>query len=215
MLSKQTLYEELADYTNRDLQLVTERCKIAPIELAWQFEANKDDLIKYYKESEFYIFDLTLYQTMLKEQGFHAWLAEFFYALKIKTALDFGGGIGEYAITACKKNIKTSYLEIAESKTLEYAKYRFKKHQVNPEILDLESTIENYDVIICMDVLEHIRDNEIITEKLAKHCKYFICNQQEEIPYNWIYPQHVSKLNLEPYFDNIAGRLWKSKLYKQ
>src|SRR4051812_45098082 len=94
------LYLELSIYTKRPYQLVVERCKTAFIELAWAWEAAKADPIAYYRDSDLYIFDLTNYQNLLHQAGLHNYLANQISKFGIKKVLDFGGGIGEYTITA-------------------------------------------------------------------------------------------------------------------
>ena len=205
-------YQELSEYTGRNLNLVYERCQTARVELAWLWEQYKNDPIAYYRDSDLYIFDLSFYCQLIQDSGFYQQYEKILKDFQIKTCLDFGGGIGEYAIIACNNGIKTDYLEIEESKTLEYAKYRFKQYGVEPTILGLNDEIGKYDLIVAMDVFEHILDNKPVIEKCAQSCKYMICNTPEELPYNFIYPQHISKLNLNPYFDLIEGRLWKSKI---
>ena len=205
-------YQELAQYTNRDIWLVTQRCQTARFELAWLWEEFKNDPIKYYRETDLYLFDLSMYQTVLQEQGFHKWLEGILKDFQIKTCLDFGGGIGEYAIITCKNGVKTDYLEIENSKTLEYAKHRFKTHNVNPGIFGLNDTFGKYDLIISMDVFEHIENNASIVEEVAKKCTYMICNTPEEIPYGPLYPQHISRIdNIREHFEQVTGRLWRSK----
>lgn len=204
-------YQELAEYLHRNVEIVTRRCQIAYVELAWLWDKFKTDPIEYYRETDLYIYDLTFYMSILQEQGFYEWFKKVLKDFQIKSILDYGGGCGEIAILACQANIKTDYLEIEESQTLEYAKYRFKKYNVNPKIFGLKDEIGTYDLIIIMDVLEHIENNVPVIEELAKKCTYLVCNVPEEIPYNFLYPQHISTVNLSQHFVQVAGRLWKSK----
>ena len=177
-----------------------------------KWEEEKKDPIKYYKDSTDYIFDLTMYQQVLQDNGFHKVFERIIRDFSIKSVLDFGGGIGEYAVIACKAGIKADYVDIEGSKTEEYAKYRFQKYNVNPGILRLGDPLGKYDLIVAMDVFEHIENNAPVIESIAKSCVYLICNSPGEIPYGYMYPQHISAVNLEPYFEYIGNRLWKSKL---
>ena len=71
---------------------------------------------------------------------------------------------------------------------------------------------DTYDVIVAMDVLEHLPDADKWIKDIAEHCKYAFINP--DVPYSIFYPQHISKVNLAPYFDQVEGNLWKSKLTK-
>ena len=123
-------YSELAEYTGRDYELVKARCVIAHIELAWLWEEYKDRPIDFYRETEWYIFGLSFYQTRLAEKKLDIW-----YQYQIRThgwkkGLDFGGGIGEQTILAFEEGAEMDFLDVERSKTLEYARWRFNKYGV-------------------------------------------------------------------------------------
>ena len=123
--------------------------------------------------------------------------------------MDYGGGIGEYTILACKNGVKMDFLEIEGSKTLEYARWRFEKHGVRPILRSENFKVgTDYDFIIAMDVFEHMVKPEPAIKAIAKHTKYLFCNP-EQVQFNWLYPQHISKFTLEPYFENIGLYLWR------
>jgi 2-polyprenyl-3-methyl-5-hydroxy-6-metoxy-1,4-benzoquinol methylase len=213
-MNKIDFYQELATYVGRNVDIVTAYCRASPTILAWEWEKEKADPIKYYKESNNYIFDLTFYADILQGQGFFNWIESVLKDFKIKTMLDFGGGCGYYTTMATKLGVKSDYVDVEGSKTEEYAKYRFKRDGIAPGILKLGDPLKDYDLIIAMDVFEHIADNKPIIADVAKHCKYLICNEMAEMPYNFMYPQHISTIELEPYFEHISFRLWKSKIKK-
>ena len=203
------LLNELVEYTGRDINLVRARCTLAATEIAWQFANYRDNPLALYRESDLYIFTLTNYQIRMKKArewfrnliGIHGW----------KTMLDYGGGIGEHSIIACKEGVRVDYLDVEDSKTWEYAKWRFNKHEVNPDMLKEGTPIENdYDVIVIMDVLEHLENPKEVIEQMAKHTKYIICNPTE-IKYNWLYPEHISRYDLEPYFKHVEAFLFERK----
>jgi len=205
------LYDELAEFVSQDLALVKQRCQFASAELAYQWKYQKDDPIAYYRESDLYIFDLTTYQTVLKNHDIHKWYQNLIKNYGWKTGLDFGGGIGEYTIVACKNGVKMDFLEIEGSKTLEYARWRFQKHGVRPLFRGENFKIDqDYDFIVAMDVFEHMEKPEPVIKAIAEHTKYLFCNP-EQIKFNWLYPQHISKFTLEPYFENIGAYLWRRK----
>jgi 2-polyprenyl-3-methyl-5-hydroxy-6-metoxy-1,4-benzoquinol methylase len=208
-------YQELAEYVGRDVNIVAEYSKIARVVLAYKWEEEKADPIKYYKESSDYIYDLSFYQDILQGQGFFMWIESVIKDFRIKSVLDFGGGIGQYSIIASINGLEANYVDVEGSKTEAYAKYRFNKYNVSPGILKLGDPLKDYDLVIAMDVFEHIADNAPVIDDVAKHCKYMICNTPEEMPYNFMYPQHISRVNLAPCFEQVSGRLWKSKYIKK
>ncbi len=202
-------YAELALYTGRDRQLVEQRCQTAPIELAWQWEKYKDNPLRFYRESDLYIFDLTLYQTLLQNRGTHDWFRRLVQRKNWKNVLDYGGGVGEYTIIAANAGMATSFLEVRGSTTLEYALWRFERARVSPDIFHEGHVLDtDYDLVIAMDVFEHMEDPQPVIEQLAARTKFLIVNP-DEVPYTWMYPQHISRYTLEPHFDFIERYLYQ------
>ena len=214
------LYKELAEYTGRELELVRQRCRIAGIELSWLWEKFKDDPIAFYRETDLYIFDLTSYQMALQRNKVHIWYQYMIKQYGWKTGLDYGGGIGEYTILAFEAGInRMVFMEVANSETLKYAVWRIKKHNLYGEkkrVPIIEIASENYkidrdfDFIMVMDVLEHLENPEPVIKKLHEHTEWIFCNPKQ-IRYNWLYPQHISKFDLSPYFENVDLYLWRRK----
>jgi len=209
---KTDFFAELTEYTGRDHQLVRERCKTSAIELAWLWEEYKDDPIAYYRESDLYTFDLSNYQSLLQDNGFHHLLLDMLNKYQCRKILDFGGGIGHYTILAFQNGIEADYLEIEGSKTAKYAQWRFDKYKVKPEILTEKTDLtgRKYDCVVAMDVFEHIDDPEPVIKKLSGITEYLFANLEDDLPYNPIYPQHISKYELEPYFRRIDKYMWKT-----
>lgn len=208
------LYQELAEYTHMPYHLVWLRCQYAYLELAYQWYRQKPksdkQFISYYKKTDYYIYDLTCHQEFFTDNIKKILLTSKQY--KIKKALNFGGGIGELAIKLEKMGIKVDFLEIKNSQTMKYALWRFKKHKVNPKILNENSRLRlEYDAIYLFDVLEHIKNPQSLIKKFAKITKYLFDNPGQ-MPFNLWFPQHISKYNLTKYFSEIKPWLWRSKL---
>jgi hypothetical protein len=209
---KTDFYKELAEYTGREEKLVEARCNTASIELAWIFPKYKDNVMDFYRETDLYIFGLSRYQKQLQEKNFHEWLSQFIRNYNIRSVLDYGGGIGEYTIVACNAGAETVYQDIMGSETANYALYRFDKHGIKqPELWNENYVIDrDFDLIIAMDIFEHLEDPQFMIEKMSKHCTYLICNP-ELILYNEFYPEHISHFDLNPYFYKVHGCLWKNR----
>lgn len=202
------ILDDLVEYTGRERELVSERCKSARVELAWEWPKRKD-VLEYYRTSDLYIFDLTLYQAMLIPDV--NYMIEEIDLHGIKKVLDFGGGIGEYSIrTLQETKANVTYLELKGSKTAEYAQWRFKKHHVKPTVVseDYPWQDEDWDCVFIMDVLEHLENPESVIENLQKRAKYLFVNP-EKIMYNPIYPQHISHFELKG-FEKVEINLYKN-----
>ena len=199
-------YQELSEYEHMSTWMCEQRSLFAPIELAWQWHLwGKEDPLKFYSETDLYKFDLSMYHTSLLKRGMHAWFEEMLRKYDIKTMLDFGGGIGEYSILAEQNGVTSIYTDVG--KTADYAKWRFEKYNVKPLDKDYGTAV---DLVMAMVVFEHFSNPEEKIKELAGRCTYIIANQ-EEIPYNQVYPQHISKFDLSPYFRKVERYLWKKK----
>jgi SAM-dependent methyltransferase len=211
-LYEERLIKELSEYTGKSPWLCEQRTKFATLELAFLWDQYKNDPLKYYKETDLYIFDLTMYHIHLEKRGVHAWFEEQIRKYGWRDMLDFGGGTGEYTILAEQNGVSVDYVDVG--KTADFAKWRFKKYGINPHLRDDEYNFDkdalHYDCIVVMDVLEHLPDPEPMIKKLAECTEYIICNP-DEIKYNEIYPQHISKVDLSPYFEQVEKYLYKRK----
>jgi SAM-dependent methyltransferase len=205
---KKDFFQELTEYTKRPYDLVRERCVRSPVELAWLWD-KYDNPIDFYKETDLYIFDLSNYQNTLQEIGFLDWYSKTLTENNIKSVLDFGGGIGETTIISAEKGIDTTYLDIIDSKTTEYAKWRFNRYNVNPKIIGHTEEFGNYDLIVAMDVLEHLKNPQEMIEKFSNKCKYLICPDRMDT-YDVYYPQHISHYNLFTHFKQIGINFYVS-----
>ena len=205
-----TLYEELAEYTGAPVELVQMRCEGAGAELAWLWRKQQaSDPTEFYYYTDLYIFDLTQYQTMLKEHNTHTWFAQL--VSKPISVLDFGGGIGEWSIIAAQNGCDVTYVDVEDSETMKYARWRFKKRGLKIRVLGHHATLsaQRFKLIVAMDVFEHLPEPQPLVERFAQQANYLLCNPGE-IKYNFLYPQHISHYELEPHWEHVEHYLWKS-----
>lgn len=89
--------------------------------------------------------------------------------------LDFGCGIGIPAFTFAEKGHRVTAMDIAGTGTLEFLKSRAQKHGVSMQFADsaggAPALTEQYDAIIAMDSIEHIKDWPTVVAELASHLK--------------------------------------------
>jgi hypothetical protein len=152
---------------------------------AWEGSgAMTDDRIKaFYKQTQNYIFDLG---------GWHLWdlqkresdrampdelrkdLPPELRAARVRPrVLDFGGGVGFNSLILAQAGFDVTLADL-DSVTLSFAKFRAEKHGVAMKYW--KSDVEDmppepkYDVILCMDVLEHLPAGELkkTVDKLVK-----------------------------------------------
>lgn len=196
------------------LDLISERCKTALVELAYQWHTRQDDHSFYYY-TDLYLFDLTMYCQLHEQRGWFDWYKQKLQEIKPDKMLDFGGGIGEYSIIAAQLGIgDITYCDIGGSQTWNYAEYRFKKSGFKIKMMgeippQTKSFPERYDLIVAMDVLEHLENPQEWLKSMSFATKWLIIGR--DIPFNTFYPQHISCPRPEEFFTQVDKDLWLSR----
>lgn len=206
------ILNDLIRYTGQPEEVVRQRCKYSAWELAYQWPKYKDRTLEFYRESDLYIFDLTLYQSLLVPTVNH--MVEAATINKFKKVLDLGGGIGEYTIRFTKEaECDVTYLDLENSETVKYAAWRIKRAGIEVPMVTEKHEWHNepWDCIIAMDVIEHMDDETAAKtmEAIRKNVKFVYCNP-EDVRYNELYPQHITRFTMEG-FEKIDIDLYKNK----
>lgn len=87
--------------------------------------------------------------------------------------LDYGGGIGDLSVKLAQKGLKCTYGDV-KGKNMEFAKWLFKKRNLDVRVVDLVKDyglLEKYDTIICLDVIEHVVNPEVVLRRLVDNLK--------------------------------------------
>jgi len=213
MIELPDLTGDLIAYTGREPELVRLRCKTAATELAWLWPQYADNPTAFYQATDLYLFDLTQYQLMLRGLRHAEWLAESVEGWIGERGgcrvLDYGGGIGEWALIAALAGADVTYFDLP-GPTLDYARWRFGRYGATVNVTTADPLERDYDVLIAMDVLEHLPDPDPTLARMARRCKFLICNP-EQIRYNALYPMHISRYDPSPLFEHVAGYVWRPK----
>jgi len=122
----------------------------------------RKDIKSFYEETKSYIFGLIGFNTLER-------IKTVTYPIKGTSnanILDFGAGIGELGMYFTEYN-KVYYYDL-ECKSKEFAKFVSKKTKRPMIFIDNEEDVykKKYDLIILMDVLEHLENPLEITKKL-------------------------------------------------
>ena len=208
------LIKDLIEYTGKSEEEVITLCNTAEKELVkdWNTKhpVTEEDIKDYYITTKWYLYDLTRYQLMI-DQGSKQAITQLIRE-GVSKILDFGGGIGHQTALMLSQELDVTYLELADSHTLKYAEWRFKKYNFKPEIITtLPEELSQFDCIFAMDVLEHIPHHEELIKKFARSCKYIVANPFH-VNFNESVPQHISAYDLTEYYDQIGEYVWRGKL---
>lgn len=220
---REYLFNDLVEYSGMSPDFVQHRIRYSKIELAFIWKEMMDkgrSVNEFYRiESSLYIYDLTFYQDLLFNHTIEMMKQiKDIYPTIPPGILEFGAGIGQFSLMAALlkykgERILPTYYEISNI-TKNYALWRFDKYKIIYKLPETDDPIDekDWDFVNIMDVIEHIpiKEAEIILNKLSNKAKYLFCNI--DIPYNEIYPQHITKFNPIDYgFENVHRYLWKNK----
>jgi len=148
-----------------------------------QFYALNEEPI--YTNLLWYVTDVAKYQSQFE-------LLKFCKAHNVKTALDYGGGTGEYCIHLAKHGINMTYCDVY-GYTWKFSQWRFKKRNLNINMLRAgQDPLGKYDLIVCTDVLEHVKNppKTLATLHEALHSGGFLV---ATFPFDVRKPQHLEE----------------------
>ncbi|MDB4958482.1 MAG: mycofactocin system glycosyltransferase [Myxococcales bacterium] len=129
---------------------------------------------QFYKQTKNYIYDLGSWHlwTADKRESDLA-LVDDMRAAKPKNILDFGGGVGFNSLMLAQAGFDVTLADL-DSATLQFASLRADRQHVTLKFwksdVDAMPPDKKYDVILCLDVLEHLPEGELreIVDKLIK-----------------------------------------------
>lgn len=189
-LGREVITQDLARFLNRAPAYVrgriNDKAALRTAEI-WR-ERNPqtlDEIRRFYSETTEYLFDLANWNASNPFKEVINYLPQV-EGLKV---LDFGGGIGSLALLLHKRGADVDYLDLPGLVT-EFAKFR-SNGRVN-FIDSLEDNSEAYDLIIAIDVFEHLPDLPEQLKTLAKTLKpdgfLFFHNNFAQVE---LYPNHI------------------------
>lgn len=132
----------------------------------------------YTKDPSFTLFHIRLYHSAdasYQDGGLLAILQKYITNIKECRILDYGCGCGLGSLSLINCGCKNVTLADVPSPLFEIARRALAPHIGEYRFLTLTEKFplkENYDLIICADVLEHVRDPDQVLRHLADHTKY-------------------------------------------
>ena len=88
-----------------------------------------------------------------------------------KKILDFGAGIGDYAIILCRLGYDVTLAEV-DGLTFDFAKQRMKTRKLHPEYITVEDDTpltDSYETVLMVDVLEHLPNLPVTLKHICDH----------------------------------------------
>ena len=208
-----SLLREVADYYNvSDLAEIDRSCSRAVDTLKSDWHAMVDprqrSSIENFYENKTHIYDLINWHTLRDDTGPLAYVVALQIARdhNVRSCLDFGSGVGSGALLFGRANIEMTLADISTT-LLDFARWRFHLRSLSAHFVDLNTTPLSdgaFDMILAMDVFEHLVDPVEAVEQLWRALKQggllFARIHAETDP---SHPQHIAA-DFGPTFNRMA-----------
>lgn len=186
--------KEIVEFTNLDKKEVEFKVWNEIFEPGWNvyndakkfninFHTYNEEMEHFYEESYGFVFETTIESLrtgkrrvlMTIKDRINNYLQEH-EGERIKILM-MGDGVGEdttYLFNIFNNNADFYYFDVPGSKTYEYAIQKFKKHNIKTEFITIYGNIPNnfFDVLICLEVLEHLPNPEESVKNMNKFLKH-------------------------------------------
>jgi 2-polyprenyl-3-methyl-5-hydroxy-6-metoxy-1,4-benzoquinol methylase len=172
-----SLLREVATYYGiADLAEVERRCTSAVETMRDEWhehvDAQRRESIESFYDSATYIYDLMGWHSLRDDNGPLAYVLglEIAQARGVKQCLDFGSGVGSGALLFDRAGIAMSLADISTT-LLDFARWRFSQRRREAAFYHLQQTellSESFDMILAMDVFEHLIDPAATVENLYR-----------------------------------------------
>lgn len=170
--ARKEIIEELAEFTRKNQQEVKEQLKHGDEILLSEWRKmnprSQREVIKFYQTCTGYLYSLSYFNYFSPlAYGIRAELSR----AAGERVLDYGGGIGSLCIMLAQQGKDATYYDVL-GVTLKFAKWRFERRKLNVHVIEAseKDPLEGlYEAIVCLDVLEHLKNPELHLKRLANH----------------------------------------------
>lgn len=136
-------------------------------------QSSRKQVEAWFKETDQYIFELMEVQSAPLRKQLNKRVLNLYKKYKVRSVLDFGGGVGQNSIEAARAGFKATLADLP-SKTLEFAKWRIRNQSLPVKIIEVKNDVPlkaKYDAITCFEVFQHLLRPLKVAKHLAKHLK--------------------------------------------
>ncbi len=168
------IVEDISEFLNipKEDVLAKMRQGINLVKNDWTGEnpRTEDEVISFYKKCKDYIFDLAGWHEQPYKKEWDLNLVKIVKSISpnAKTVLDYGCGIGSNGFLFNEAGFDVTLADL-ESFSLDFAKFVINKYKLNVKTIETDKTKMSgkFDVILCLDTFEHVKEPKTLLENLA------------------------------------------------
>jgi len=118
-----------------------------------------DALEKFYSESDAFVFELAVWSRNLHKRRMQKWIVNHLSRLGPQSVLCFGDGLGFDSLELSRNGHHVTYFELPGFSE-RFARLLFEKSSASVEVCSDTASLPpgKFDVLVCLDVLEHVPD---------------------------------------------------------
>lgn len=208
----QKVDEDLSEFLHRPIGKIREQLPTATWELRKQWLVYKGTTEDYYKDNLLYLLDLAAFN--LRPLYYQNRIGQLVNISKLKV-LDIGCGIGTTVFMMAEQGNEVVGWDINQ-KCIEFCNYKKKKYNLGGKFTTEKPDYSQFDLIVAVDVLEHIEDLQGFLVDLGKNMKYgakFYHSDyfgKDDKPDDNVWPMHFTenKEHLRKWLENAKLISW-------
>lgn len=139
---------------------------------------SEEEVVEFYRQTDSYLFELVGFN--YRHEAYQVWRRLIFDAVRGRCdgpgplrVLDYGGGIGSVLLDlAVLPNLTLAFADIP-GKTFDFAAWRLRRRGIPVRFIDASAPDaldgQAYDVVICLEVIDHVGDSLGLAAYLADH----------------------------------------------
>lgn len=143
-------------------------------------ERESPDEVAFYRSSQAYLYDLTMFAVWGTKEPYLAALQRLLP--RGSTVLDYGCGIGSDGLRLAERGYQVSFADFDNPSTA-YLKWRLERRGLAGEVFDVETSVPGgFDAVVSFDVIEHVEDPFAFLDGLEQRAELVMVNFLEPEP---------------------------------
>jgi 2-polyprenyl-3-methyl-5-hydroxy-6-metoxy-1,4-benzoquinol methylase len=134
-----------------------------------------DEIGRFYSTTDLYLWELLAWNGSAEYERYLRQLdrlAEVFPPERYPTVLDYGSGVGTAAAHLAELGYRVTIADVP-SRTLDFARARLASRRIPCSVIEIidavpDLPVEHWDVVVCLDVLEHVTDPAAVGRSLVR-----------------------------------------------